>query len=171
LEVNLLLGLLLDALDLLHKVGPVFELRPLVIGPRKWHANIYSFDDAGEFTSAAAGATAADGLLDFFFGTGRSARQPSLNRGFSLSEFLCTLLSCLAHSTRSAVTRPKILNEPTDFIAHATNGFIAPCADVIGEVLFQLIKRKRFEELAKARWTGTFSILALFSHISGLRSR
>src|SRR5699024_10418241 len=59
LKVNFLFGLLLDALDFLHEIGPVFELCPLVVGHRKRHTNIYGFDDAGKFRAATATGTPA----------------------------------------------------------------------------------------------------------------
>ena len=94
--VQLLVGLLLDALDLLGEARVVGELRPLVVGDAAGNADVELFDDVGDLLLVAlavgaavlASADGGDGVLHLLLRAGRARAEARLERRLSFGELL-----------------------------------------------------------------------------------
>src|SRR5699024_4832323 len=101
----------------------------------------------GVTCSASTASATGEDVFDLFFHPGCRTSQACRHRGFAVGEFLGTLFGGFAHG---AVTGTNAVKESADLIAQAFNRVFAPCAGIIGEVMFQLILWKCLEKVSPA---------------------
>ncbi len=159
LPVQLLVGLLLDVLDLLHEGREVGEPGPLVVGDLDGHAHVDGLHDVGELQPTALLArAAAEGLLDLLADLRDTRAERGAHGALALGQLLRTRERC--HQPSVALTGG-VVGEPPGRLA-----------DLAGDHGARLLRRDTGERAQRAGQLAARSGLAdLLRGVTGLVAR